>query len=211
MNGVAKLLELMNAPSALAKMETQELYGNLNKAVKSAMKHAEKTAADIADKKRARDDAAADLAHANEENLEQLRARFEKCENDLAQAIKLRDEAVSGFNAYMEEQRALFASKGLNPYRRFKEMIVPCGTQKMADGRNLQIMRIIPRDTSLEPVDMEDDDHKLSVACSKTYSDAAGIARDQRRGKYNDGHYLINQQSANFDPGEVAPFHMACS
>jgi hypothetical protein len=32
-----------------------------------------------------------------------------------------------------------------------------------------------------------------------------------KRGKYNDAQMLINEQAANFDPGEVTPFHMACS
>ncbi|MBQ1203570.1 MAG: hypothetical protein IIX61_07195 [Loktanella sp.] len=211
MNSVVKLLELMNTPTALAKMSTSALYDNLNKAVDSAMKYAEEMAVDVAIKRRERDKAATDLALANEGSREEMRAKLEQCEKDLVHAIQLRDQATQGFNAYMDEQRALFQSKKLNPYRRFKEMIVPCGTMKTADGQDLQMMRIIPRSTNLEPVDMDDDDHKLSVVASVAYSDAVGLTRDQRRGKYNDGQMLINEQAANFDPGEVTPFHMACS
>lgn len=33
----------------------------------------------------------------------------------------------------------------------------------------------------------------------------------KNRRKHCDGQMLINEQAANFDPGEVTPFHMACS
>lgn len=211
MNSVDKLLEFANHPTEIAKMSSFDLAAKANKAVKSAMRYAEELSTKAETARRERNEVAAKLASAEGDRREELSAELAAKDKALHGAIQRRNEAVDGFNSYMEEQRQLFASKKLDPYRRYKEMIIPCGTQVMPDGRELQLMRILPRDESLEPVDMDDDDHKLSVASSRSYGDSIGLARDQRRGKYNDASMLINQQAANFDPGEISPFHMACN
>lgn len=208
MNSTQKLLDMMGYTTELAKLGSLDLAAKMNKVVNAALRYAETLATESAKAKRERDDLAAEASVAEGERREALVAELEKAEERLARAVQLRDEAADGFNEYMEKQRAQFASKNLNPWRRFKEMIVPCGTQTMKDGRVLQLMRILPRDVSLEPVDMDDDDHKLSVMASRSASDNVGLARDQRRGRYNDGSMLVNEQAANLDLGEVMPFRV---
>lgn len=199
MNACIKLLEFMNCPSDLAKLDSFALFKQANHMVEAALRFCEESDANVANVKGKIVEV--EKKAAIEGSTEQLREKLMNLQEELKLAIAVRDQAVQAFEAHMDEQKSLFESSGLEPYRRFKEMIIPIGGKWK---------RIIKRKTNLEPIDMEDDDHKLSIVASRSYSSTVNIRRDQGRGKYNDGHMLINMQAASIDPSEVVPFAMPC-
>lgn len=204
-NPTKKLLAMMADKSALAKMDAFDLSEKLNRAVRNAFAFA--NTMDTEAKSAANE--AARLAEIvartdNGEKRAELAAQYEAAKQHELRAVALRDESFRDFDAYIEEQKRLFSSKGLPPERAYKDMIVPVGEMKRADGSTLQLMKIVKRTQDFMPVDTEENEHALSVAASRSYSDGVGIARDQKRGKYNDAHQLINQEAANIDRSEYA-------
>lgn len=209
-----KLLAMMSDTTALAKVDGMKLASTVNRAVIAAFKYAERMGEEADEAKRKRQEMAQVLANPDDIHDAQERKavleQFEKADKAIATALAKRDEAIGEFNQYMDEQAMLFRSKGQDPMRRYKEMIIPRGEITLPNGRTVTQMVIVKRKVDLTPVDVEDDEHKLSVAAARSDSDRVGLARDMGRGKYNDGHMLFNHEAANFDPGEVASFGSAC-
>lgn len=182
--------------AVLAKMDSDQLVRMIDRHVRSAFRRTEeaKVAYDAA-----------------------VQARRDYIGDSVDEAVRL-DAAVreahlavrreiDDIEAYIEEQKALFAAKGLEPDRAYKEAIVPTG-ELLPSGK--EVFRIVARGETLEETDPGDDDTAPSVRASRSYSDRSGLTADQRRGKYNDGHMLIEQSAASVDPEEVVPMGSAC-
>lgn len=138
---------------------------------------------------------------------EKIRAADRKGANGLPTISA--NHAADDLNAYIDEQMEMFASRGMNKHRAYKEAVVPTGvyfTNRF--GEQVEQYRIIVRETSLEPVE-KDDAHNASVVASRSYSQGLGFDREAKRGKYNDAGLLIEQSSASVDPSEVVPFAQA--
>lgn len=106
----------------------------------------------------------------------------------------------------MNEQKEMFKSKGLDGDRAYKEAIIPTG--KFTD-RGVEMFLIVKRGESLEESEA-DDETAPSVRASRGYSANIGMQREMSRGKYNDGHILIEQAAASIDPSERVSFGNAC-
>lgn len=157
-----------------------------------------------------------DVDDANAKLYEARLASEEYAGDDPAEAGRLKDDVekariivrncIKDIEDYIAEQMELFKSKNLDPNRAYKEAIVPTG-QILPNG--VEVFKIVTRGASLEPVEDADECH-CSVSASTSYSSRLGTQREQRRGKYNDGHLLIEQSSISIDRSEVTPFACAC-
>lgn len=182
--------------AVLAKLDNETLVKTIDRHVRSAFNRAEKA-------KTAYDEA--------------VQARRDYIGDDPVEAKRLDDviesarlvvrREIDDIEAYLDEQKELFASRGLEPNRAYKEAVVPTG-ELLPNGK--EIFRIVKRGETLEEADPTDDDLMPSVRASRDYSDRIGLARDQTRGRYNDGHMLIEQSAASVDPEEVVPMGSAC-
>lgn len=207
-----KLLQLMSDTTALAKIDSAALADKVNSAVTKAFKFAEQMSLEVDAARKLRTEMAQVLARPEDcddpKVRAEVKAKFDKADERIATAIAKRDEAIADFNQYMDEQAKFFRSKGQDPMRRYKEMIIPRGEVTLPSGRTVNMMVIVKRNRDFTPVDTEENEHALSVAASHADSERVGIARDQHRGKYNDGHMLINQEAANIDRSEYANWNM---
>lgn len=182
--------------AALAKMDNETLVKTIDRHVRSAFRRAE-------DAKIAYDKAAQERREYVGDNV----AEAERLDQAVRTAQLAVRREIDDIKAYLEEQKALFASRGLEPDRAYKEAIVPTG-DILPNGK--EMFRIVKRGETLEEADPGDDDLMPSVRASRSYSDRTGLAADQQRGKYNDGHMLIEQTAASVDPEEVVPMGSAC-
>lgn len=123
-----------------------------------------------------------------------------------AKAVQKRDEARKTLQDYIDEQRAMFKAKNILPDRAWKEAIIPVGSFTNSRGKIVEMMRIVPRGVDLTPVEKDDKLVVGSVTACATDSSRLGLARDQRRGKYNDAGLLVEQSAASVDRSEVVPF-----
>lgn len=205
-----KLLALMSDTTALAKIDGVELSEQVNAAVDAAFRFAEKKSVEAEAARTARNEKAQQLARLTEacdaDRRAAVKAEFDAAESALANALAERNAAIDDFDQYMDEQARLFRSKGQDPMRRYKDMIIPRGEITLPNGNKVMAMVIVRRGTDLTPVDVDDNDHKLSVAASLSYSERVGMSRRTS----TEADMLINHEAANFDPGEVASFGSAC-
>ena len=188
-----KLIKFETAP--LAGLCAQDAIRKVDRDVRRSLEHVEKART------------VADITH---------REYMKTDPSDVRTAAELRDrmdsyalyakEQIAEIDRYIESQMALFAAKKLDPQRAYREAIIPTG-ETLPNGT--PVFRIIARNVSLEPEEV-DRGSGASVRASVGYGDRIGLADDQRRGKYNDAHLLIEQSTASVDPSEVVPFAQAC-
>lgn len=219
-NQTQYLLTMMSDTTALAKMNSQELADEMNKAVRAAFASAKVSAikADELKAKYLRDSEAlaAAINYGMSEvpiyedgkpvtiPIDDFRKRVAELERKATTAITEANQYNEDFTKYIETQMAMFRSKGLPPMRAYKEMIICVGEMKKPNGDTLQLMRIIPRDCNLEPVEVDEEtkDKSASARVAFSYSGAVGMAKEEKRGKYNDAAMLINGEAANIDRSE---------
>ncbi len=221
-NPTEHLLAMMSDTTALARMDAQTLADEMNKAVRSALKSATESAI-VADELEAQYLIASEaLAAAINDGMNEVpiyedgkpaaypiddfRKRVAELESKATTAITAANQYNEDFTKYMETQMAMFRSKGLPPIRAYKEMIIGVGEMKKPNGETLQLMRIIKRDCDLEPVEVDEEtkDRSAAARIAFSYSGAVGMAKEEKRGKYNDAAMLINGEAANIDRSEYA-------
>lgn len=123
----------------------------------------------------------------------------ENYENDdqYERALVRVKEAGESLKTYLEEQRALFASKRLDADRAYKEAIVPTG-ETLPNG--VEICRIVPLGFSIEPEEADPDTNRIRVRLNE--HPAMNVAKDESRGRFNDGGLLIEQATCSVDLSE---------
>lgn len=183
----------------LACLDSESLQKKIDGYVRSAFRASEQAETEYLAARKAR------IEYAGEDKAELMRLKAEEKRTQIVCREKIAD-----IDNYLQEQMALFSSKGLDPNRAYKEAIVPTG-KYLADG-NTEIFRIIVRGETLEHVDDDDENEGVgrSVKASRSYSERMGAGRERRRGKYGDGDMLIEQAAASIDASEVQSAGCAC-
>lgn len=180
----------------LATLDGDTLAKRIDRYVKSAFRRAK-------DAKLEYDRASEAVRNCDPANVEEMARRQEA----VRQAHLVVRREIEDIEHYLDEQKELFRSKGLEADRAYREAIVPTG-EILPNGK--EVFRIVKRGESLEESDDIADDTLPSVHASRNYSDRIGLSADQRRGRYNDAGMLIEQTAASVDPEEVVPMGQVC-
>lgn len=120
-----------------------------------------------------------------------------KSEADFTRALARKAEAELALSDYIDEQRALFMAKKLNPDRAYKEAIVPTG-EILPNG--VEMFKIVPRGFDLEPEETDPDTDIVRVRLNE--HPAMNVSKDEARGRFGDGGLLIEQSVCSVDLSE---------
>lgn len=112
-------------------------------------------------------------------------------------ALNRAKEAGVSLKTYIDDQRALFQFKRLDPDRAYKEAIVPID-ETLPNG--VEVCRIVPLGFSIEPEETDPDSDRVRVRLNE--HPAMNVAKDESRGRFNDGGMLIEQSICSVDPSE---------
>jgi len=186
----------------LAVLDTESLVRTVDTFVRNAFRRADNAALEYRKAKREREEFVFDPGSP------EGREHAAELDRAVKTALAKRDQKFKDIEDYLEEQKALFRTRGLREDRAYKEAIVPTGELNAA---GVETFRIIKREeSSMEPIDEDSEEGGLSVRASRSYSDRIGLSNDQNRGKYNDASMLIEQSAASVDPEEVTEWSRAC-